>query len=466
MIPCRWWLLLLLLFALLGCNHHQLRPETTGQSSLDHWVETELTPYLSRQLSRHPLFRDEPLLLVKMKGEDIQPEIDDLTLAMRSHLRMTLLSTRGVNLAWEPSRSGDLHHRQPARIDCHDRRPARLFIGIEHAPLPDGRYRVSVRALDTGARTWISGFGRSWTGRLTSSEEQALARSRVDELLRGLRVLPFDDHQIDLAADYLANNLECLLRQQEQDQPVLHVERKQLRSTLMTRLLGMIGSHLSRYGEVRVSDRKREAGFILSGESHALGDGLHQVWIRIQPQHSSVRLAGMDTATYIRTSDRRRTLAVDSAPEITTLALTPSAPEAKFCPAGEGESCYRLDISSKGADRVFIIAHLPHSGVVRLHPGRCRLVSSAADSGRHRRQLQALALPDLRQGQSSLYVIAARGEPAQRALVSHLEQISDYCDERHRLTGEGLSDIWLDGLDRLLVRYQRQLAWSVVRTPG
>ena len=42
-----------------------------------------------------------------------------------------------------------------------------------------------------------------------------------DEALRGLRVLPFSPDQIDLASDYLANNLSCLLQQQDQEELVI-----------------------------------------------------------------------------------------------------------------------------------------------------------------------------------------------------------------------------------------------------
>ena len=43
------------------------------------WVDDELAPYLVDQLSRHPRFKNEPVVLVSMSGADMSPDIDALT---------------------------------------------------------------------------------------------------------------------------------------------------------------------------------------------------------------------------------------------------------------------------------------------------------------------------------------------------------------------------------------------------
>ena len=88
------------------------------------------------------------------------------------------------------------------------------------------QFRVSVRALDVQAGEWVSGFSRNWSGSLTSAELRALQERRTDESLRGLRVLPFSTGQTDLAAAYLANNLSCLLRQQDVEDLTIRVEKQ------------------------------------------------------------------------------------------------------------------------------------------------------------------------------------------------------------------------------------------------
>ena len=109
-------------------------------------------------------------------------------------------------------------------MECGRIRDANYYIGIEISRSATAQYRVSVRALDVRAGEWVSGFGKSWAGDLTSGELRALQERRRDESLRGLRVLPFSSRHPDLAARYLANNLSCLLRQQDADELKIKVE--------------------------------------------------------------------------------------------------------------------------------------------------------------------------------------------------------------------------------------------------
>ena len=461
-------LLSVVLAAVSGCNRYQIRPVAVAQdpSTLDRWLESDLVPYLTQQLSDHPRFRQEPVVLVKLNGDDIQPEIDRLTQGLRLRLRDALLATQGVNLAWEPSRKGDIHHRRLASIDCRNTQRARYYIGIEISPLVSGSYRVSVRALDIDERRWVSGFGKSWQGPLTPGEQQALAELGIDEALRGLRMLPFHADQMDLAADYLANNLECLLRQQERDELLVYVEQKKSSLPVLSRLLGMIGSHLSRYGELRITDNRDEGAFILRGEAHRLNDGLYQIWIRLNPRRSGTHLAGMDTATYIRTSAVDNLAAGPEKPQISKLSLSPTAGRSFACNESGDQDCYNLEVDTVGAEELFLFAYDAQTGVGRLKPGRCRTSQEPATGARQGRyRISGIQLPENR-GEGTVYAIAANGRRLREALNRHIDRIPDRCDGgSDGLSSEEL-DRWLDGLDRLIDGHRQTLAWSAVRTPG
>ncbi len=238
----------LILLAATGCGHYPVRPaaEATGQSPLQQWTEEELTPYLAEQFARHPRFKGEPVVLVRLQGSDISPEIDNLTRSLRDQIRDVLLSTPGVRLPWQPQRREDRHHRRPEGVDCRRSRDADYYIGIEIGPTANDRFRVSVRALDVRAGEWVSGFGKRWMGPLTNSELAALRESRADESLRGLRVLPFGSGQSDLAAAYLANNLSCLLRRQAEADLLLYVESGKTGPKGLDTLLRLVGNNLSR----------------------------------------------------------------------------------------------------------------------------------------------------------------------------------------------------------------------------
>ena len=91
----------LTLFAILyllltaGCSHDPLRPHGSS-SSLQHWVDTELAPYVAQQLGQHPRFMGEPVIIVRLDGDDIQPDIDGLTRRIRDQVMDRLLKTPGA----------------------------------------------------------------------------------------------------------------------------------------------------------------------------------------------------------------------------------------------------------------------------------------------------------------------------------------------------------------------------------
>ena len=100
----RLFTLLVTLGALLsaGCAQHPTRPAQGEDSSLQHWLDTELAPYLAQQLGQHPRFKGESVILVRLDGPDIQADIDGLTRSMRDQLMDSLLTDAGVRLPWQP----------------------------------------------------------------------------------------------------------------------------------------------------------------------------------------------------------------------------------------------------------------------------------------------------------------------------------------------------------------------------
>jgi hypothetical protein len=446
------WLLVWSALWMGGCGSQPAAPQRPAQARLEPWVKNELAPYLADQLSRHPRFRGQPVLVVRLEGSDVQPDIDDLTGTIREQIREALLDTPGATLPWRPSRQEQRHHRRLAHADCRNLRDANYFVGIETSRTLSGEYRISVRALDLKAREWVTGFGKTWQGQLSAAERAAMQQRHPDEALRGLRVLPFSPDQIDLASDYLANNLSCLLQQQDQEELVIRVDAARVDLPFLSRLLGMIGNNLSRYREVRVSDSPAEADLVLRGEAHELQPGLYQVWVVLNAEGSGTHLAGMDTATYLSTGAGQagppRPPPADREPRVRRLDLVPRA-----------SGGFGLELAVEHADRVFVIAHSQGEGVTRLYPRGCRGV--AADGGGRYR---AAELPLT--GEATVYAIAVRGrEPGER-LARHIYVLPDSCSGGSR---SALSDArlepWLERLDRLVAEHRGQLAWSAQRTP-
>jgi len=273
----------------------------TGQSSLDFWLEESLIPYLVQQFDQHPRFKGQPVLLVRMQGENVLPRIDDLTERIRHKIHDALLNKSGLNLAWRPAIQPWRHHQRLEDLACDDYSTVRYYIGID-AGLSKVRRKlyVKVRALNLSEKKWVSGFGKSWTGRPTRDQMDALARENPDDYLRGLRPLPFSDRQPDMLAAYLARNLSCLLRQGETDDLVVHLAPPAPDTPEMTRTsLVLVGKYLARFREVEVTEDPNQANVTVVSAVHSIDQDLHQVWISARNRQGATYLPGAETEAYV-----------------------------------------------------------------------------------------------------------------------------------------------------------------------
>jgi hypothetical protein len=468
-----------------GCAQQPTRPVQSENSSLQQWLDTELAPYLAQQLGQQPRFKRESVILVRLDGPDIQADIDGLTRSMRDQLMDNLLTDAGVRLPWQPQQQPAQHHRRLDKAECGRIRDANYYIGIEITRSATAQYRVSVRALDVRAGEWVSGFGKSWSGALTAGELRALHERRSDESLRGLRVLPFSSGHPDLAASYLANNLSCLLRQQDEEDLVIYVESLKSDQPGLRTLLSIIGNNLSRYREVRVTDLRKEANFILHGEAHEIQSGLYQLWVILHPKNSGEHLIGMDTATYVRllpagggAGPRRRVNKVRSEkPAIAGMELVRrhSEPdEGSGCTEQVGEAaggqavkgCPVLELNVERADQVFVFVHATKDGVSRLSAGNCANAGEpAADTAVKRSYL----FPAGRFSDSdwpTVYAIAVSGPDLAQQFTGLLQILPDACANAAGMgpDNNGMQQ-WLDKLDRLIATSSDRAAWTARRLP-
>ena len=382
-----WPLLLLFLSA---CVQRQLIDQPPSDSvDLMTWLEQELSPSLARQMAQDPRFRDQSIMLVRLDSGEIQAEIDQLTRHIRRRIEDDLLSTPGIHLPWQPLTQMPKHHRRLSSLQCRQSRNADYYIGVEISPILSDRYRVSVRALDMSEHQWLNGFGVHWQGQLTRDEREALSSFSVDESLRGLRALPFTTRQTDMAADYLANNVSCLLQQQDEDQLLIHVQPVAGQATYMDGLLKLVTNNLSRYHEVSITDQPAGADYLLTLEALAVGPGLDQVWTAISRKQGGVRLSGMDTSTYIaREQVQPPTRELYAArPEIHSMVVA-EVQDRSLCP-GAADSCDLLTVDVEDAHELFIVQHRAPARLGHLAADACgaRVRPLEKNSNRHQLSL-------------------------------------------------------------------------------
>jgi hypothetical protein len=437
-------------------------------------VDNELAPYVSQQFGQHPRFKGEPVIVVRLDGDDIQADIDGLTRSIRDQLMDSLLKTPGVHVPWQPRQPQAQHHRQLDQLQCGRSRDASYFIGVEIARTATAQFRVSVRALDVRAGEWVSGFSQHWSGSLTGNELRALQARRTDESLRGLRVLPFSAGQPDLAATYLANNLSCLLRQQDVEDLNIKVDKLVSKQPQLRTLLQLIGNNLSRYREVQVTDTGRQANFVLRGETHEIQPGLYQVWVILHPKGSGTHLGGMDTATWIRippasSPPGKRRLAQDSngmKPTIARMELVRHTNNSVYqgsCSNGQ-RGCPVLEVDVEQADQVFVIAHGTKDGISQLSAACDTTASAQVHPGQY-----AYRFPEARFTASdwpTVYAIAVSGVEPERRFNQLLQDLPDACSNAAGLHADAASrKQWLDRLDHLIAVNRDHAVWTARRLP-
>jgi hypothetical protein len=289
---------------LFDCTRHHVAPKVErplDSPSLEFWLDNTLIPYMAQQLSQHPRFKRQPILLVRMQGDNIMSHIDDLTDQIRQQIMDGLLNQPDLDLSWRPAIQPWKHHLKLEDVSCGDFRKIHYYIGIDCGlTRVEGALYVKVRALNLAEKKWVSGFGKTWQGTPTEPQREALNREQPDDYLRGLRPLPFTDRQPDFLAAYLARNLSCLMRQGEEDEPVVYVKNNAGHNPRIFHVtLALLGKYLARFREVEVTDDPDQANITVVSQIHAIHKNLHQVWVAARYLKDGSYLPGAETEAYV-----------------------------------------------------------------------------------------------------------------------------------------------------------------------
>lgn len=427
--------------ALAGCVSSPSRMTDLFHGGFDTWVDAELGPYLAQQLAGNPRLKQGPVLLVKLDAADIEPRIDHLTDDARRRLFDRLIETPGVNLAWRPAARPWQHHRRLAELDCGINDQPAVYVGLDIHPAANGEYRAAVRALDLRENSWVSGFGSTWSGRLTEAQVAALSTAQPDSYLRGLRPLPFEADQPDLAASYLAHNLSCLLAQTAAERLRVYVAEPDNKAANDFRgIVSLVRRYINQFQEVEVVGDAAKADALVDSELVQIDGDLWQAWLGLRLQGGAQqRVSGADTPAYLRLTQTSATNAVSPAPA----PLSPAAaglidafnaivpPTQSLCrdddpwsagartlevgavlPSG---GCFGVEATVAAGSDAYLIAAESEGGWSRLVPSTCfgdeySAPSRATVGGVFRFPRRSVIETEGRGGAERLYLVAARGE--------------------------------------------------------
>lgn len=476
---------------------------TSWGVDLDTWLDEDLSPYLAKQLSEHPRFKGEPVLIIVTQDSQPAPTTNELALGIRDRLRDSLVDTPGITLAWQPGQSRWQVGPAVSSIDC-SRNHVHYYIGIDVARIYSGRYQVSVRALDLEDQSWAPGLSRQWTGPLTTANRRAFQKETTDDSLRGSRELPFEASQTDLMAAYLAYNLTCSLFKDSHDSYSTIAEADATASPPLTDAVELVSNNLARYQAVTVTDQPEQAEAILKGKAHAIDDDLYQYWITLLPKDGSTEVQTASTSAYVRLPGYHT-----AEPGVLDVA----EPVAMRYPAPESESygpvisslqiiqprhqgncdtadpwrrghrtatenfsvtryeCFGLQLQAQRNARLFLLNRQINQGLVRLSGRDCRSPTEI----RLVRAGESVRFPDSaddwpsamgwqgRPGLETFYAIAATSPDAAADIARHLDRLPERCTiaGTRGLNGARL-DAWLDEFETILVDWDAHVDWQAI----
>jgi hypothetical protein len=272
--------------------------------SLENWMEYVAVPYLIRELGENPRFKGQPFLLVSMDRDNVEAEIDDLTMQLREEMIDGLLTKPGIGLVWRPSTKPWEHHTSLKQMQCNESMKEKYYVGIDTSlSSVNGKLKVKIRALDIAEKGWVTGFGVSWQGSPSAMHKKALRHKTPDDCLLGLRPRPFDDRQADLLASYLSRNLSCLFANMELDEAMVYVKKDNPGKTrYFNNALGLVANYLARYREVMVTDDPAKANITILTKVHEIHKGLYQVWMSARYKEDKKYIPGRETEAYVSLS--------------------------------------------------------------------------------------------------------------------------------------------------------------------
>ena len=486
------------------------------EKDLDRWLDRELVPYVQQQLTNHPRFRNETVMFVVLRDNVPASASNALALSIRDRLLDAAVATHGIAVGWQQGRSGNSPESQPQ--DCkHD--DVHYYIGIELTQNLDSSYSVDVRALDLEDRNWVTGFGKHWQGRLSTTQRQAMRQARIDETFLGGRDVPFTLAQTDLLAAQLAHKLSCTMQKRVADEYVVATDVNEPSASALRGTVELISNNLASRQALTLSSDPGKANAVLSGKAHRIDGVLFQYWLTVTPKGEKDDVTALSASAYVVLPDAElptESLArTQPEPEPTTVSqvasrnvkparpisipnagkdglITPlriSAPTSQSECSGGGPSiretsylagsrrCSLLQTDAKADSVVFFLEHQAGHGLVRLGGNECRSRTTARIARRGERlsfpiaetttarynwseTYEWLLEPDL----DTYYAVVVTDAKVARRMANHMDALPLRCSDAIR---PGLEDdelrSWLGDFAMMSAKSSQHVDWRAIR---
>lgn len=478
------------------------------EKDLDRWVDRDLIPYVRQQLVVHPRFKNETVMFVVLRDNTPASASNALALSMRDRLLASAVATPGVAIGWQQGRSGNSLESNPQDCALDD---VHYYIGIELTQRLDSSYSVNVRALDLQDRNWVTGFGKRWQGRLSTTQRQAMRQARIDETFLGARDVPFTLAQTDLLAAHLAHEMTCTMLRRVSDEYVVSTDLREPTADGLQGTVELISNNLASRQALTLSNDEARTNAVLGGKAHQIDGALYQYWLTVTPQSDNDDVTALGSSAYIilpqaqfveepapepREAPQATVVAAPALISIPNAGKDPlisplrlSAPTS-FTDCQEGgiaireaaylrnaRACSLLQTEARADSIVFFLEHQANHGLVRLAGAECRDRTEA----RIARSGESLSFPiaktsTARQNWSetydwllepdldTYYAVVVTDAQLARRVANHMDNLPSRCSAAIRpgLQDEALHD-WLSEFAVITARSSKHVDWRAVR---
>ncbi len=474
------------------------------ETTLDRWFERELLPYVTSQLVTHPRFKGESVMFVVFEDNVPAPVSNALAISLRDRLLEAALNEPGVIVGRRQGGAAAGPGSQP--VDCsHD--DVHYFIGIALARRIDGSHGVSVRALDLEDSNWVSGFGKTWHGALSSVQQRAAREVRNDATFRGARDVPFAADESDLLAAHLAHELSCALLRETGVRYIVAEHQPAEPGDELSATVQLVGNNLARHDALELTGDEQQVNATLSGAAHRIDGALYQYWLTVTPTDPGAELTTLSSSAYVLLPGYRLAAEPDAElPAVAALRATLAIPhgggDALLGPLrilksqdrhvcarsgstsmrtttyGESEPQCSVLIADARADAVvFVLVHQANYGLVRLGGPECRertapQVVTQGKAMRYPVPFTAIGSGEMREtaewriapGVDTYYAFAVSDARAARAFANHIDALPLRCSQslRRGLENNALHR-WLDEFAVLAERHAPHVGWRAIQ---
>ena len=458
-----------------------LHAAAAGEKNLGDWFEGELIPEMREQLLEHPRFKGETIVFVVFKDNAPAPVSNKLALSLRDQLLEAALHTPGVVLGWQQGRARTAWTAQTA--DC-TRDDVHYYIGIELSRRMDGTHSASIRALDLEDRSWVTGFGSTWRGRLTPLQRQAERDVQADVTFLGTRDVPFDATQSDLLAKHLAHEMTCALSRATSGNYVVAETEAETSPDTLQGTAELVANNLANHVTLEFTAEDTQSNSTLSGKAHRIDGSLYEYWLTITPKDAKSELSPLSASAYVSLPATDRAVVNPRPAKTAAFSMPGNREDTLLGPlrvqeargARQCHGCSLLATEAYADAIVFLLQHQPNYGLVRLADSACRRRTAAhvvttgsplkfpipylpIGSSDTRETRQWLLSP----AAETYYAVAVADTRAARRFANHLDKLPLRCaaGSRPGLKNQSLRR-WLDDFAALAARNAGQFDWRAI----